>query len=172
MNQCLSLSTHGNCNRGTHAEKFWRTELRKVEKCLGASDSWKKNLIPVEGRESGGIWFPWARVVSYYVNIPKAHQNVIKYFFPILWMIGNSANLSSHVRVEVKPSHKQVHVFHIILPKSNNGKPKFWMGLSKKIIWFKNCLDQKTVMSTWFYMGKKSGLKKFFDSKSLLGQNN
>ena len=77
-------------------------------------------------------------------------------------MIGNSANLSSHVRVEVKPSHKQVHVFHIILPKSNNGKPKFWMGLSKKIIWFKNCLDQKTYMSKWFYMGKKSGLKKFW----------
>ena len=84
-----------------------------------------------------------------------------KTHYSILWMIGNSANLSSHVRVEVKPSHKQVHVFNIILPKSNNGKPKFWMGLSKKIIWFKNCLDQKTVMSTWFYMEKKSGLKQF-----------
>ena len=94
-----------------------------------------------------------------------------KTHYSILWMIGNSANLSSHVRVEVKPSHKQVHVFNIILPKSNNGKPKFWMGLSKKIFWFKNCLDQKLIClndSIW----EKSRLKKNFDSKPLLGQKN
>ena len=172
-NRCPSLSTHGNCNRGTLTEIFWRTELRKDEKCLGPSDSGKKKLNSLQGSGIRGNLISMGKscflIGKHRKSTPKRNWIL---FFPILWMIGNSANLSSHVRVEVKPSHKQVHVFHIILPKSNNGKPKFWMGLSKKIIWFKNCLDQKTVMSTWFYMGKKSGLKKIFDSKSLLGQNN